>query len=332
VNCRNQQNLHKKVITELKAKHMQKLQPELRPPEFPEHLWQYVFDAQKSKVGARFDILRSQKAYDTEQLMENRTEDSDPIDVTKLPKTRLEEILVRLTKIDISTESPARLAEKDIILAQALANIDRFGHPNPNQPAKANGDIFTINLVDKLLPPCFRKSKRLANMAYWSLRRRIEYMLLRGEIRESNSPWNSPPMMVPQADKIQIFMNKHGDKAMDRLAMAEYSEEVRVLYRFTSDLRCVNERTILEIHPLPLISVLLDWTRGSSRYSGYDIEDAFFTVIVDILSSTYTAFSAVDGHYEYVVMPQGARNAANHFARMVENAFGIYKNTTKTIY
>jgi hypothetical protein len=53
---------------------------------------------------------------------------------------------------------------------------------------------------------------------------------------------------------------------------------------------------------------------------------------MDILSSTYTAFSAVDGHYEYVVMPQGARNAANHFARMVENAFGIYKNTTSTTH
>jgi hypothetical protein len=24
-------------------------------------------------------------------------------------------------------------------------------------------------------------------------------------------------------------------------------------------------------------------------------------------------------------MPQGAKNAANHFARMVEKAFGIYK-------
>jgi hypothetical protein len=112
--------------------------------------------------------------------------------------------------------------------------------------------------------------------------------------------------MVPQPDKIQKFMSKHGDKAMDRMAMIEYAEEVRVLYTFTSDLRCVNERTKLEIHPLPLISALIDRTRGSDRYSGYDIEDAFFTVIMDEISSVYTAFSAVDGHFEYVVlkMPQ----------------------------
>jgi hypothetical protein len=87
-----------------------------------------VFDSEKSKVAARFDTLHEHKPYDTDQLMQNRTEESDPIDLAKLPKNRLEEILVRLMKIDISTESPARLAEKNICLAQRLARIDRFGH------------------------------------------------------------------------------------------------------------------------------------------------------------------------------------------------------------
>jgi hypothetical protein len=41
-------------------------------------------------------------------------------------------------------------------------------------------------------------------------------------------------------------------------------------------------------------------------------------MVMDDISSAYTAFSAVDGHFEYIVMPQGAKNAANHFARMIE--------------
>jgi len=135
-------------------------------------------------------------------------------------------------------------------------------------------------------------------------------------------------MMVAQADKIQKFMATHGDKAMERLQLKEYAEEVRVLYRFTSDLRCVNERTKLEIHPLPLIANLIDRTRGSGRYSAFDVEDAFFTIIMEELSCAYTAFSAVDDHYEYVVMPQGAKNAANHFASMVEVAFGDLRDDT----
>ena len=99
-------------------------------------------------------------------------------------------------------------------------------------------------------------------------------------------------------------MTKQWEKAMERLAMKEFADEVRVLYRFTSDLRCVNERTRLEKHPLPLISVLIDLTGAGAPYSRYDIQDAFFTILMDILSSTYTAFSAVDGHYEYVLMPK----------------------------
>jgi len=107
------------------------------------------------------------------------------------------------------------------------------------------------------------------------------------------------------------------------MAEVAYADEVRILYRFTSDLRCVNLRTLLMIFPLPLISSLIDRTRGSSdRYSAFDIEDAFFTVVMHILSAKYTAFSAVDGHWEYAVMPQGAKNAASHFAALVEEAFG----------
>jgi hypothetical protein len=100
----NEQELQEseKVLTELQTKLMKNLQPELRPPEFPAHLWKFVFDAQKSKVAERFDTLREHKPYDTDQLMQNRTEESDPIDLIKLPKNRLEEILVRLMKIDIS--------------------------------------------------------------------------------------------------------------------------------------------------------------------------------------------------------------------------------------
>jgi hypothetical protein len=30
----------------------------------------------------------------------------------------------------------------------------------------------------------------------------------------------------------------------------------------------------------------------------------------------------VDGHWEYTVMPQGVKNAANHFATLVERRFG----------
>jgi transposase InsO family protein len=321
--------LTQETLTAIRNEFMKKVDESMRPAEFPVELWTNVFDEQKPFVAERFRKLREHPAYDTLTMLKNRTCESAPLDESKLPKNRLEEVLQRLMKIDISTETPARATEKDYLLAQCIANIDRFGHPNPMSPAKAEGNTFSIDLIDKRLPPCFRRSKKLAYPMYWSLRRRVEYMLERGEIKESISSWNSPPNMIPQPEKIQEFMTKHKDKATERMAQPEYAEEVRVLYRFTSDLRCVNERTKLEIHPLPLISSLIDRTRGGDRYSGFDIEDAFFTMLMDILSGSYTAFSAVDKHYEYKVMPMGAKNAASHFASMVEDGFGPIRDNTE---
>jgi hypothetical protein len=68
----------------------------------------------------------------------------------------------------------------------------------------------------------------------------------------------------------------------------KFSEEVRALYRFiSSGLRCVKGRTKLEIHPLSLISTLIDKMCGSDRYSTFDIEDAFFTMVTDVISGAY---------------------------------------------
>jgi hypothetical protein len=44
-------------------------------------------------------------------------------------------------------------------------NVDRFGLADPNKPAKANGEIFHIDFIDKNLPPCFRESKKLGVIA-----------------------------------------------------------------------------------------------------------------------------------------------------------------------
>jgi hypothetical protein len=102
--------------------------------------------------------------------------------------------------------------------------------------------------------------------------------------------------MVVQEEKIQAFMAKHKEKALERLAMPEHAEEARILYRLTSDLRCVNDRTKLEIDPLPLIAVLLDRTR-------------------------------VERDTLYSIMKM---NAASHFATMVEGGLGELRDDTST--
>jgi hypothetical protein len=155
-------------------------------------------------------------------------------------------------------------------------------------------------------------------------------MLRREEIGVSISPWNSPPMLVIQPDKVKAFHQKHGKDTAEALTKSQNAEEVRVLYRFTSDMRCLNSRTVLEPFPLQFIPSILNEMKDCDRFSGQDIPDAFFCVLLAILSRQYTAFSTTDGHYEYLIMPQGSKNAAAVFASIVQEAFKHLKEQEET--
>jgi len=54
----------------------------------------------------------------------------------------------KLLLIDISTETPARIIEKDLFMAQCIANIDRYGHPDPTNPAKAKDTVRLQQIID----------------------------------------------------------------------------------------------------------------------------------------------------------------------------------------
>src|SRR5690606_11449256 len=52
-----------------------------------------------------------------------------------------------------------------------------------------------------------------------------------------------------------------------------------------------------------------------------DINEAFHTVFCAHECRGYTAFSTPGGHFHYCVMPQGSRNAATFWAKMIAQVF-----------
>ena len=91
-------------------------------------------------------------------------------------------------------------------------------------------------------------------------------------------------------------------------------ETVQNLYRFTSDMRRVNEATKLVNFPMPNIPDLINKCQGKDRYTCLDLEDAFFVVKCAEESRHLTAFMTPDGLFEYLVMVQGGKCSANVFA------------------
>jgi hypothetical protein len=143
----------------------------------------------------------------------------------------------------------------------------------------------------------------------------------RNMIGVSSSAYNNPPLCVRYPAAITAFIQKHGEKSSEAIWREENQHEVVRLYRLVNDFHDLNNKTKLERWPLPYILDLIDKMKGSGRYSTEDIEDAFFTVPMKKDHRQFTAFSTPHGHFEYLCMGQGLKNAANFFARIVHEMF-----------
>jgi hypothetical protein len=75
------------------------------------------------------------------------------------------------------------------------------------------------------------------------------------------------------------------------------------------------------VHPLQLVNDILDNFYGSEHYSTFDIKDAFWCCLLHPDSRRKSAFSTHNDLLEWIVMPQGCRNAATFFARIVQEVF-----------
>ena len=278
----------------------------MKPQLFPDSLWDYVFDSEKPKVMQRWSKFNEQAS-----------------------PGRLAEVIKQIDNIDISKENPERSVEANFFRAQCYANINRYAHPDLNNIPKMKGREYDIILNDT--SPCMAKMRRTTILENSYMHWRLKQLVGRGIIQISKSAYNSPPICVPYAANIAAFMEKHGDDAMEKIWQEEYKDDVLKFFRLVNDFRNLNEKTKLERWPLPYIVDLLDKMKGSSRYSTEDIEDAFYTVNIKDEHRPFTAFSTPYGHYEYVCMGQGLKNAANFFAHMVYEMFSDLSITGKAI-
>jgi hypothetical protein len=139
---------------------------------------------------------------------------------------------------------------------------------------------------------------------------------------------HNQPLCVPYPAAITAFIQKHGDKASEAIWKEDNKDEIVRLYRLVNDFRDLNNEAKLKRWPLPYI---LDKMKGSGRYSTEDSEDAFFTVPMKKEHRQFTAFSTPHGHFEYLCMGQGLKNAANFFARIVHEMLHSLQNQGKSM-
>ncbi len=135
----------------------------------------------------------------------------------------------------------------------------------------------------------------------------LQQHLAAGRIRESDSPYASPAFLIPKSDPT-------------------------AMPRWVNDYRVLNENTVPDMHPLPKISdILADCAKGKI-WAKIDMTNSFFQTRVHPDDVKFTAVTTPFGLYEWLVMPQGCRNAPSTHQRRMFAALRPYIGTICHVY
>ena len=87
------------------------------------------------------------------------------------------------------------------------------------------------------------------------------------------------------------------------------------------DYRSLNEVTIKNKYPLPMINDLFDQLEGASVFSKIDLRSGYHELKIREKDIPKTGFTTRYGLYEYTVMSFGLTNAPTHFMSMMNKVF-----------
>ena len=126
------------------------------------------------------------------------------------------------------------------------------------------------------------------------IKKQIKELLDRGYIRPSSSPWGSPVLLVEKKDGS---------------------------LRMVVDYRGLNEVTIKNKYPLPMINDLFDQLQGAKVFSTIDLRSGYHQLKIQEQDIPKTTFTTRYGLYEYTVMSFGLTNAPAYFMNMMNKVF-----------
>lgn len=158
--------------------------------------------------------------------------------------------------------------------------------------------------------PVFSKIYKYPQVHEKEIERQIQEMLEQGIIQESNSPYNSPLWIVPKKT------DNSGQKK----------------WRIVIDYRKLNEITVDDKFPIPNIDNILNKLGRAQYFTTLDLAKGFHQILMKESDRKKTAFSTPFGHYEFIRMPFGLKNAPSTFQRLMNTVLREHINKICVVY
>ncbi|XP_046625036.1 uncharacterized protein LOC124307441 [Neodiprion virginianus] len=226
------------------------------------------------------------------------------VDTLKLTKTHVVNMCnVTVHEFDhdsVDTDIPLEFKSKLVSILNKFKNHFVYGTP------KGGADVEPVKI--RLKDPnktVYRRPYRLSEVERKIVRDKINELLNAKVIRPSSFPFASPILLVKKKD------------GSDRMCI---------------DYRELNDNTVPERFPLPLISDQINRLHRCYYFTVLDMASGYHQLLIHPDSIENTAFINTEGHFEYLALPFGLRNAPAAFQRAVITALGELANTYVVVY